>query len=127
MEGKIIYPELSYKINGICYAVHNELGRFCREKQYGDLLEMKFKENNIAFKREARQTEYGNIMDFVVDEKIVLELKAKPFIIKNDYYQLQKYLQLNNYKLGMLINFRSRFLKPMRIIKIETKNKTNFE
>jgi len=46
---KIIYPELSYKITGILFATHNELGQYAREKQYGDLLEKKFKEINEAY------------------------------------------------------------------------------
>jgi len=36
---KLIYPDLSYKINGILFTVHNELGRFCNEKQYADAIE----------------------------------------------------------------------------------------
>ncbi len=36
---KIIYAELSYKVNGICFAAHNKLGRFAKEKQDGDLIE----------------------------------------------------------------------------------------
>ncbi len=49
---KIIYPELSYKITGLCYKVQNELERFCREKQYSDALEIKLKQNNIKYERE---------------------------------------------------------------------------
>ena len=40
--GKVIYPELSYVINGILFSTHNELGCFAREKQYGDVIERKF-------------------------------------------------------------------------------------
>lgn len=36
---KILHKELSYKINGICFTIHKELGRYYREKQYSDSLE----------------------------------------------------------------------------------------
>lgn len=42
MEEKIIHKELSYKITGLLFKVHTELGRYCREKQYGDALEKLF-------------------------------------------------------------------------------------
>jgi len=42
MKDKIFYPDLSYKINGILYKVHNRLGRYCSEKQYGDMIEELF-------------------------------------------------------------------------------------
>ena len=46
---KIIEPELSYKIVGICFDTHNTLGRYCREKQYCDYIEDKLKENKISY------------------------------------------------------------------------------
>ena len=50
MKTKVLYPEFSYKIVGICFGVHNELGRFQREKQYSNLIETKLKENGINVK-----------------------------------------------------------------------------
>ncbi|MEK9134859.1 MAG: GxxExxY protein [Patescibacteria group bacterium] len=123
---KLIYPELSYLITGICFEAHNKLGRYAREKQYGDLLEQKFKEIKIPYKRELRIFKTGNTIDFLIDDKILLELKAKPLIVKEDYYQTQRYLQSLNIKLALLINFRNRYLKPNRIIRIDTDIKNKF-
>jgi hypothetical protein len=52
MYDKLIYPELSYKINGILFSVHNEEGRYCNEKQYSDAIEQKLKKLNIIYERE---------------------------------------------------------------------------
>ena len=40
----IIYKELSYKLNGLCFEVHNELGKSRSEQSYADALEVKLKE-----------------------------------------------------------------------------------
>ncbi len=126
MNNKLIYPKLSYIITGICFKVHNKLGRFCREKQYGDCLEKYLLIQQIPYKREFIIGKTGNIIDFIIDNKIILELKAKKFILKEDYYQIQRYLQAINLKLGLIINFRNRYLKPIRIVKIDTNIKTKF-
>jgi GxxExxY protein len=113
---KIIYKDLSYKINGLFYQVHNQLGRFCREKQYCDLLEKKLIENKIKYKREARIGDSGNIVDFIIEDVIVIEVKAKPMIEKIDYYQLQRYLESIGLKLGLLVNFQCRYIKAKRVL-----------
>ncbi len=124
--GKLIYPELSYILTGLCFEVHNQLGRYAREKQYGDLLEEKLREIKIPYKREFRIGKSGNMVDFFIDNRVVLELKAKPLILKEDYYQAQRYLQISNIKLALLVNFRNRYLKPIRVIRIDTDVKHKF-
>jgi len=123
---KLIYPELSYIITGVCFEVHNALGRYSREKQYGDLLQEKIKELGISYKREFTVGSTGNKVDFLIDDKIIIELKAKSIILKEDYYQTQRYLQILNKKLGLIINFRNRYLKPIRIVKIDTETRNRF-
>ena len=73
---KLIYPKLSYLIVGICFDVHNELGKFGKEKQYADLFEQKLKEAKILYKRELKIGESGNIVDFLIGKKI-LRVKGK--------------------------------------------------
>ncbi len=115
---KVIFPELSYTINGVLFSVHNDLGRFAREKQYGDLLEKRLKEINLLYKRELPISGSGNIADFVIEDKVLLEIKSTRFLTKDSYRQIQNYLQQTGLKLGFLVNFRSGYLKIVRIINI---------
>ena len=92
------------------------MGRFAKEKHYADLLEDVFKERNIKYAREHRIIDTNDRIDFLIDEKIILEIKAKTLILKQDYYQTQRYLHATNKKLGLLVNFRNRYIKPIRVI-----------
>ena len=112
----LLYEDLTYKLRGLLFEVHRELGRFARERQYGDLMEKKFLENNVTYQRELVIGDSGNIVDFSIDGKVIIEIKSKPFLLKSDYYQLQRYLQSTQMKLGLLVNFRSEFLNPQRVL-----------
>ncbi len=125
-KNKVIYPELSYLVTGVCFNVHNEKGRFMRERQYCDNIEKRLKEAKVPYKREAVIRDTGNVVDFIVDNKIILEVKAKRLIEKVDFYQTQRYLQATNLKLALLVNFRNRYIKPVRIIRIDTNAKSKF-
>ena len=57
-----------------------------------------------------------NRVDFIIDEKILVDIKAKDCITKNDYRQMQRYLDASKKKLGILTNFRNRYLHPIRVI-----------
>lgn len=82
--GKIIYKEESFTIIGKCFEVHNNLGSGFLEIVYKDALELEFQKAGIPYEREKKYTvNYkGEILshkfyaDFVVFDKIILEVKA---------------------------------------------------
>lgn len=122
-DDKVVYPELSYTICGLCFKAHNELGRYRNEKQYADALENILKSANIKYQREAPlpvsfsgEKERRNIPDFIIENKIILDLKAKRLISKEDYFQMKRYLSSYNCKLGLIVNFRQHFLAPRRVV-----------
>lgn len=120
---KLIHPELSYKLYGIFYEVHNRLGRFLSHKQYCDAIEMLFKKYGIKYEREVeipinfeKGQLKGNILDFDVENIIPIDVKTEKYITKKDYQQMQRYLKAKNRILGIVVNFSEQSLKPKRII-----------
>jgi len=123
VKGGLIYPDLSYTLTGILFSVHNDIGIFGKEKQYADLLAKKLEIQKIPFLRERDIGDSGNRIDFIVYQKFLIELKAKRGLTKEDYIQTQRYLQETGLRLGLLVNFRESYLKPKRIIRIDTEQK----
>ncbi len=119
---KIIEKELSFALTGLCFQVHKQLGRFASERQYSDSLEALMKSNGFDYQREYElknlgpDVPKGNRVDFLVAGKIILDLKAKAFITKEDYYQMQRYLHAAELELGLIINFRAYRLFPKRVL-----------
>jgi GxxExxY protein len=102
--------------------VHKKLGQFASERQYCDEFEELLKKDNIPYEREFEikffetESPKGNRVDFFVEHKIILDFKAKPYITKEDYYQMQRYLKAANLELGIIVNFRAYRLSPKRIL-----------
>src|SRR3990167_473658 len=88
---KPIYAELSYKIGGVLFAVHNENGRYRNEQQYGDAIENYLKLYKIKYEREKvlpisfiGEFSGRNKVDFLIEDKIIIEIKAKRMLEKHD-------------------------------------------
>ena len=119
----LYYPELSYEIVGAAFNVHGDLGPRYHEKHYQRALAHVLAAQKIPFREQVPvklTTRYGPIgkyaVDFIVDGKIVLELKAVPRFATSDFRQVDAYLRSLNLPLGILINFRSQQLTFKRII-----------
>ena len=112
---KVLFADECFIISGVFFYCQNQLGRFAKEKQYGDLSENKFKELNIPFKRELAAG--SNRTDFVLYDKILVEMKAKPFLTKEDFDQAQRYLDILGLDLGLLVNFWARSALPYRVLR----------
>ena len=113
---EFLYGDLTYKINGILIEVHKELGPYAREKQVADKIEIIYKNRAVNYKREVRIGDSGNIADFIIENRIILELKTVPFLIQETYDQLKRYLIQTNLKLGLLVNFRVPRLQIKRVL-----------
>ena len=123
MNDNLYYPELSYQICGLCFQVHNELGRYGSEKQYADALEALLKKHALSYVREeflpASFVGEGNRNkpDFLIGDLIIVDLKAKLVITKDDYFQMKRYLDASKKELGIIFNFRQKYLRPKRVIR----------
>ena len=109
----LLYKDLTDRILKAAYTVHNELGCGFLEKVYQEALAIQMTEMNIPFEREKHlkvfyhgkclQCDY--IADFVVDDKVILELKAATEMDNVFKAQTINYLKITGYKVGFLMNF----------------------
>jgi GxxExxY protein len=121
---KYPYQEETYRIIGICMEVHRILGKGFLEIVYKDALEYEFKLQNIPYEREKKyEIEYKDIIlshyfhaDFVVFDKIILEVKAQQGIVENHIKWVINYLAASKCKLGLIVNFGEDSLVTKRVI-----------
>jgi GxxExxY protein len=119
----VLYEDLTYKINGLCFKVHTKLGRFCKERQYSDELEEFFKKEGFKYMLLMDPfSPKGNKVDFLLEDSLILDVKVKKFVTKEDYLQMQRYSNAAGLELGLIINFRNTYLKPKRILNFKLKS-----
>lgn len=124
-----LYSDLTYKIRGAVFSVRKKLGLGHKEQMYHNALAIEFQ--NIGLKFESKKNisvsyDGQNIgtyqPDFIVEDKILVELKALPEIGKPQIEQLWSYLKGCDYKLALLINFGSKDLEIKRIVYDKARN-----
>lgn len=110
----LLYPDLSYKIQGAIFAVANSYGVGLKEIIYEKALIEEFEKRKIKFESQKRiniySIESGKVLgtyvpDFVVEDKIILEIKATSFTIQDNLRQQQSYLKASQYEVAYLVNF----------------------
>ena len=128
-EKDIIFPELSYKIIGASFNVFNQLGWGLPEKDYQRALAQEFTEESLQFKREVYiPLEYKAVnigryfADFIIDNKILVEVKVVPKLSYANAKQVLTYLRVANLKLGILIYFTKEGIKYRRVLNSQCNN-----
>jgi GxxExxY protein len=111
----LVYPELSYKIIGCAYEVFNELGFGHAEKIYQKAMAQALKNASLNHNEQLytplkfKDTIVGKkFFDFLVEDKIIVELKKNHFFSKANIDQVNEYLKSRDLKLALLINFTSK-------------------
>lgn len=104
--------DLKYKVIGCAINVAKTLGVGLLEKVYGAALEIELQENNIIYQREFPLPVFykgkciGDFRaDFVIDQRLILELKAVSCILPEHEVQLVNYLTILNIDYGLILNF----------------------
>ncbi len=108
----LLYENESYKIRKAVFDVYKKLGCGHKETVYQKALDVALLKGSLKIEKEKRlpvifeNVNVGTyIPDFLVEGKIIIELKAKPFITQGDIRQFWQYLKSTDYALGFLVNF----------------------
>jgi GxxExxY protein len=111
--------EIATEIVDATYQVHSTLGPGLLESVYEDCLALEFGERGLEYERQlVMPVEYKHLrldpgfrLDFLVENAIVIEIKAVDALIKVHSAQLLTYMKLGGFRLGFLINFNSPLIK----------------
>ena len=122
---KLLFPELSYQVVGVLFEVHNTLGYGYQEKYYQKAVAALFTKLKIDFKEQVLvEIRIGGAViakgyaDFIIEGKIILEIKKGDSFRKNNIDQVFSYLKMTGLELGILANFTSKGVLSKRILNI---------
>ncbi len=120
-----LYEEDTYKIIGALIEVHKNLGKGFSEIVYKDAFEYELNKINFNFEREKEYlVHYKDVIlnhkfyaDFVVLNKIIIEIKSTESLHDKHISQCLNYLHVSGHRLAILVNFNKTSLEYKRIIK----------
>jgi len=116
------HEDLTYRINGAAMAVHGRLGPGHKERMYQRALEAELEQVGLSFDGEPKLEVYDGerlvgyyIPDFIVEGKVIVEIKAFATLHQKYLGQVITYLNHTGLAVGLLINFGERSLRPRRV------------
>ena len=122
-KANIIYPDLSYQIMGAIFEVHKELGPGFLESIYEKALIEELPSRGMKVQTQKfidliyKNKKIGtHRLDSVIEDKVVVELKAVESFSIHHKAQLTSYLKASGYKLGILVNFSKAKVEYRRVV-----------
>lgn len=122
-KSEFVFENITYNVRGAIFAVKKELGLGHKEIIYQNALAQEFEKRGILYEKEKSiNINYNDKKvgiyrpDFVVEKKIIVELKALPFVGKFEKSQIWHYLKASDYRLALLVNFGKEDISIDRII-----------
>lgn len=113
--GELLYADLTEKIIGAAFAVHNALGKGLSEKTYENALVSKLQQLGLQTDQQKLVPVYfenkkvgDQIIDLVVEDRIIVETKGVERLTKSHVSQILGYLKNTKFELGLLVNFGDR-------------------
>ncbi|MBL7819429.1 MAG: GxxExxY protein [Saprospiraceae bacterium] len=111
--------EISSIIIDVCFKIHTSLGPGLFESVYEEILDYEFAKLNLNVQRqksipvfwEDLKMDIGFRADFIIENKIIIEIKSVETVAHVHKKQLLTYLKITGIKLGLLINFNEALLK----------------
>lgn len=126
-----IQDELTYKVIGCAMEVHRTLGNGFQEVIYQRCLALELQRAGVQFLREVEQPLFykdehvgTRRADFIIENKLVIELKALIKLEDVHLSQAKNYLTAYNFETGLLINFGSASMEYKRIFRSEKSSKS---
>jgi GxxExxY protein len=121
---QMIFKEEVYQIIGSAIEVHNKLGCGFLEPVYQEAFNIELAERHIPARPQVElkieykghKLEKSYIADYVIFEKIIVEIKAIENLTKREESQILNYLKATGFELGLLINFGAQSLQWKRMV-----------
>ena len=124
---ELLHKDLSYNVRGAILSVSKKYGKGLKESVYQNALAEefaleKFKLKFVEHPRVSIHSLETNkvlgyyIPDFIVEDKIVIEIKATDFTTNQNFEQQLSYLKASKYEVGFLVNFNTPQLYIKRLI-----------
>ena len=124
---ELLFQELSYKIVGCAFKVHNELGGGHLEKSYHNALTIALSDAGLQFisKQHLAVSYSGKFIngyepDLLVEDSVIVEIKRRCRLNPKDFDQARRYLKLTGKKLALLIHFGTDSVSIKRVVNLDS-------